>query len=100
MAFANFHWPHEAQAVVDKLNNYMLNDRRLFTELKKKKLSPEEERAKILTGQIQPCQSLQRMDNINRIDCIEYDALDPQVKPQIISREQLALIPVKSMCQT
>jgi RNA recognition motif-containing protein len=92
-AFANFHKPQDAQAAVDQLNNYMLNNRRLCVELKKK-LSPEEERARQLKRQVQPSQPRLRMYDIYLIDCIE---VDPQIKPQIVSREQTTLAPTKGM---
>jgi len=47
LAFANFNAPHEAQAAVDKLNNYELERRRLRVELKKKLPAEEEQRQRL-----------------------------------------------------
>lgn len=89
-AFANFKTADEAQIAVDKLNNYELGGRRLRVELKKKKLSAEEEQRQRLTrqskGQVQSAQSTETMSMILEI-------LNPALRPRIIYREPSIPIP-------
>jgi RNA recognition motif-containing protein len=59
LAFANFNAPHEAQAAVNKLNNYDLDRRQLRVELKKRLPAEEEQRQRLarqsrLPLQLQP----------------------------------------------
>ena len=92
VAFANFHGPLDAQAVVNKLNNFMMNGRCLSAELIKK-LSPEEERVRQLKRRFEQCQQLHRTYDICPIDCTGLDTIDLKVKHGLsLGNKQLLLL--------
>lgn len=107
LAFANFNSPDDAQAAVDKLNNYELDRRRLRVELKKK-LPAEEERQKLARQttrrQASPQASLSLATTfqqggipqeigqgssgelVGEAMAMSYDILDPALRPKILYR--------------
>jgi RNA recognition motif-containing protein len=95
-AFANFYHPHQAKAAVAKLNNYMLHNRQLRVEFKKK-LPPEEEQkreqARQLKLQNQQTQTLQPIPDIHPVNLMASDVFDPQIELKIVSRERSTFVP-------
>ena len=98
LAFANFNAPHEAQAAVDALNNFRLETRPLLVELKKRLPAADEEQRRPTRryGQLwhensflTTLQGGVRHGGVVEGQQAGFEALDPAVRPQIIS-----LVPV------
>jgi len=110
LAFANFNAPHEARAAVDALNNFQLDGRPLWVELKKRLPAEEEQRkrqAKRLNGQLWHENSFlttleggarhrmgmeEQREGVEAI-AIANDILDPAIRPQIVSLVPVATTP-------
>ena len=115
LAFANFNAPHEAQAAVDKLNNYELERRRLRVELKKRLPAEEEQRQRLarqsrrqlaqqsaqVTEYTQPSTSVQdespRVMQTNPSVLVGDDFLDPLLRPRIVFGEPATPAPTAGM---
>ena len=82
LAFGNFHTANDAQNAVDKLNNYELDGRPLWVELKRR-LSPEEEErqrlARLSKRQVKSARPVEARS-------INLDILNPVLRPRIICR--------------
>jgi len=97
LAFANFRQSHEAKAAVVKLNNYILHNRKLQVEFKKK-LPPEEgqkqAQARRLKLESQQIQTLQHIPDIHPVNLMASNVFDQQIELKIVSRQQSTFVPM------